>query len=134
MVNMSKASISVEMGGTLGEVLRDLRQQWPSLQYGLMSEIGYVGRRSLYENFLRGQVINLTAYPFGTDGQKRTVSYKIYNRMKSVKIRSYPLNLFNPRSVYASATPTVEAAIKSSLVEYDRRVLESRIKKLDKDK
>ena len=131
---MSKIGFSVEMGGTLGEVLRDIRKQWPALQYGLMSEIGYTGRRALYENFLRGQVIDLTAYPFGKDGQRRTVSYKIYNRMQSVSIRAYPLNLFKPRSVYANATPTVEFSIKKSLAEYDRRVLQARLKKLDKDK
>jgi len=131
---MSKLNISVEVGGSLGEVMRNLRKQWPRLQYGMMSEIGYIGRRSLYENYLRGQVINLKAYLYGKDGIRKTVSYAISKKRDSVKIRSYPLNLFDPRNVYANAAPTVQASINNALRDYNNRVLESRIRKLDRDK
>lgn len=128
---MSKTGIKVTVDGNVSKVFKALLKQWPSLEYDMLSEIGYVGRRSLYENYLRGQVIMLKPGNYGRDGKRRKVAYYLGKRQKNVKIIAYPVNLFDPRNVYASAKPTVEQAIKSSLKDYERRVLAGRIRKID---
>lgn len=124
-------SLGIHVTGNVSKMFNELVKRWPSLQYGLMSTIGYEGRRALYENFLRGQVINLRKYPFDK-ARRRTVSYGIARNKKSVKISAYPLNLFNPQSVYSSASSTVRARIESKMPEYDRRVLQRRIDQIDR--
>lgn len=122
-------SINVEVKGNAIAFLARLVKQWPALQYGVMSEIGYQGRRALKENYLEGHVITLTK-DFDVAG-RRIVSYSIAKNRKYVTIAAYPLNLYNPQSVYASASSDVKARVDSALRNYDARILDRRIKNLD---
>lgn len=121
-----KPSIGITITDQLSPMFVALAKKWPALQYGIMSEIGYHGRRALYEGFERGQVIDLRAYPYDKRG-KRTVSYHVAKNGKSVKVRSYPLNLYNPEDVYNSATGVVLQRVESALKGYDERILQKRI-------
>jgi len=124
-------SMKVTVTGNLGRVLFNLARRWPSIQYGIMAEMGYEGRRELYESFLTGQIIFLRKYPYDVRG-RRTVSYGIAKNRQSVKISSYPLNLYRPREIYSAARSVVETRIKNSLTEYDQRVLQKRINQMDR--
>jgi hypothetical protein len=117
--------------GKIGRLLRSLIRRWPGINYGFLSSIGYEGRRALYENFLRGQVIDLKKYPYDIAG-KRTVSYGISRNRKSLKISSYPLNLYNPRQVYGAARSVVESRIKSELKNIEEKILVTILAKIDR--
>ena len=126
---MSK-SIGIDVTSNLG-IFGAIVDKWPALKYGLMAEIGYQGRQALRDGYLRGQVIDLRKYPHDKRG-RRTVTYAIARNRKSVKIASYPLNLYKPREVYASAAGPVTARIEAALRGYDERVLQKRLDDLDK--
>jgi hypothetical protein len=124
------AALNVNVSGNFAPYFTALLKQWPNLKIGLLHFVGYEGRRELYESYLRGQVIDLRVYPKDSGG-KRTVSYSIQKNKKSVKIASYPLNLYNPQSVYAQASTTIEGRIKSALKNYDEKILLDRINKIE---
>lgn len=124
-------SMKVNITGNIGKQFAELAQRWPGLQYGLLAQIGYEGRRELYESKLRGQVIDLRKYPHDIAG-RRTVSYGIAKNRKSVKISAYPLNLYHPREVYGSATAAVRTRIESKMQVYDERVLQRRLDQIMK--
>ena len=128
---MVAMSMKVRIVGNVRRVFLEVLKRWPSLNYGILAQIGYEGRRALYENYLQGQVINLRKYPKDIVG-RRTVSYGIARNYKAVKISSYPLNLYNPRAVYSAATSTVRGRIEASLPEYDRRVFQKRLDQIDR--
>lgn len=123
--------MKITISGNFG-VFAELLKRWPSLQYSLMSHIGYAGRRALYKNYLQGQVINLQKYRFDDAGH-RTVNYAISKNRQSVKISSYPLNLYNPTSVYNSATSTIQSSVNSALSNYDEKILQKRLNKIDRE-
>lgn len=122
--------ITVSVTGGTG-FFNELSKRWPSLRYGVLANIGYEGRRALYESFLQGQVISLYKYPRDKAG-RRTVMYSIAKNLKSVRITSYPLNLYNPKSVYNSASSVVRDRVESALKGYDEKVLQKRIDALDR--
>lgn len=125
-----KGSIKVSVKGNVNPFLARLVKMWPALQYGFMSEMGYQGRRALKENYLEGQVITLTK-DFDVAG-RRIVSYSIAKNRKYVAVSAYPLNLFGPQAVYSSASSDVQARVETAMRQYDVRVLEQRIRALDK--
>lgn len=124
-----KPTIGITITNHISPLFLALAKKWPSLQYGIMAEIGYHGRRALYEEFERGQVIDLRAYPYDKRG-KRTVSYSAAKNGKSVKVRSYPLNLYKPEDVYNAATGVVLQRVEAALQGYDDRVLQKRLEDL----
>ena len=126
---MSKAAMNVSIKSDMG-YFAQLMKSWPGIKKGLLSEIGYVGRKTLQYNFLSGQVIDLRAYPYGKDQKRRTVSYSITKGMRGVKISAYPLNLYNPEAVYSSAAGMVQAAAEQALASYDSKILQDRLDKL----
>ena len=77
--------MKVSITGNFNIVFKTMLRRWPAYQYGLMSTIGYEGRRALYEGYLQGQIIDLRKYPYDVKG-RRTVSYGISRNRKTVKI------------------------------------------------
>lgn len=113
-------------------VFKEISKQFPSIVYGILSEVGYIGRRALYEDFMKGQVIDLMKER--DSAGKRTVLYSLAKNRKSVKISSYPLNLYDPERVYSAASATVESKISTAMKTYDEKVLQKRIDQMDSKK
>ena len=128
---MKRATIGITVT-TASPIFQRLLKMWPGIKYGILSQIGYEGRRELYETQLRGQIIDLRKYPYDKRG-RRTVSYSIGKGMKSVKIAAYPLNLYHPEEVYSSATGVVQSRVERALAGYDERILQQRLEQLDKE-
>ena len=129
---MARQSFSLRFESNLS-IFTNLIKAFPALKLQLMTEIGYQGRRLLYENFEQGQVIDLRAYPTDRDG-KRTASYSVQKKGNAVKISSYPLNLYNPRSVYSAARSQINGKIPEILNAYEKKILQKEIDRLDKKK
>ena len=129
MAAMRKAKITIT--GNLAEPFKLLAKEWGLINYAMMAEIGYEGRRELYESFLRGQVINLQKYPRDR-ANRRTASYQLKVKEGTLKISSYPLNLYEPEQVYEAAASAVEQRIESALMNFDADVLQKRLDKIER--
>lgn len=125
-----RKSMSVTLSADASSFLAAVIKEWPRLKYGAMSHIGYFGRKALEHNYLEGQVITLRAKPYDSRGY-RTVSYRLKKWGSEIKIASYPLNLYKPREVYASATAVVLSEAERAMREYDKNTLQADIEKLD---
>ena len=111
--------------------LKGLEQAFPQALYGVMSDVGYEGRRLMRANLLSGNPIMLRKYPKDKAG-KRTISYKILRGIKGVRISSYPLNLYKPREQYSKFTPIIAGKLDGIVSRYDRTKLQKLINQADK--
>lgn len=125
-----KQSMSITITGDVSSFFAEMLREFPRMKYGAMSHIGYFGRKALENNYLKGQVITLHAKPYDVRGH-RTVSYHLKKYGSQIKIASYPLNLYKPREVYASATAVVLSEAERAMREYDKNTLQADIEKLD---
>lgn len=130
---MKKAAFGVTVADSVTPLFISLLKKWPSLRYGILAEIGYLGRVQLRKSALSGNPITLSAekYPYGKDGRRRTVGYYIAKGGKSVRVSAYPLNLYKPEAVYDSVQGAVQQAVESGLRGYDERVLKQRLEDMD---
>jgi hypothetical protein len=125
-----KPSLQVKISANLGAYV-EMMKKWPSLTSGILHDVGYIGRKTLQYDYLKGQIINLHVYPYGKDGRLRTVGYAIAKNQKGLKISSYPLNLYKPQEVYSQATGVVQARIEQALAAYDGRVFQRKLEELE---
>jgi hypothetical protein len=75
------------------KMFAELKDIFPEISAQLLGFVGVEAKQDLKKKFLSGQEINLRKYPKDVEGHP-TISYSIGKGAKSVKISSYPLNLF----------------------------------------
>lgn len=105
------------------KALKELANVYPQALYGVLSQIGFEGRKLMRAGLLSGNPITLRKYPKDKAG-KRTINWKILKGIKGVKISSYPLNLYNPRSQYKKFEPTLASKLGSIVSKYDRETFQ----------
>ena len=87
------ASLTFEFDNRQFKFMAKLRQMFPELRAQTLGYIGSEGKKRLKRRLLSGQEIDLRAYPYDRKG-RRTISYSVGRGAKSVKIASFPVNLF----------------------------------------
>lgn len=122
------STIKYSIADKINPLFAVLLRKWPSLQAGIAHEVGHAGKMGLYWNYLRGQVITLHVRPVDKRGVPHyTIGYHISKNKQNIKVRSYPLNLYKPREVYATATGVVMQNVDSALRGYDQKILQKRL-------
>jgi hypothetical protein len=84
-----KAEIDFDLDG-----LNKLAKQFPDFSGGLLQLVGSKSRKVLYNKYLRGADINLSAYPKNSKGQYTIIS-DVNKKQTEVKIYSPTMMLFN---------------------------------------
>ena len=119
----------------------DLIQIFPELRGRLLALIGKRARTILKERYLSGQEITLRAFPTDRQG-RRTIVSDVNKQRSSVKIYSYPVNLFERgrrlRSgrkepgkyiITRKLKQDVMAGLAGYVREFEEKILEPEIKK-----
>ena len=121
---------------------RELANQFPELRARLMGHVGKSGKDRLYRNFLKGQAIDLRAYPEDSKGRP-TVNYSIGKNANSVSISSYPMNLFErgrmlrsgrkeqgKKVIKGSFKQMMNSQLQGILQDFDRTILQQQLNKV----
>ena len=126
----------------LRRALAELGRIFPEISARALGFVGKQGKELLYNNFLRGQEIDLKKYPFDSK-RRRTVAYSIGRGAKAVKISAYPMNLFErgrmlrsgrkepgKRVIKGKFKALMDGNLASILSRFDRQVLQGMADKL----
>jgi len=82
---------SVQWDGRIATLARN----FPELRVRLLSSVGAHGRVTLKGILMSGDdVFHLLSFPYGASGKKRTIASKVFRKGHSVRINSFPLNLY----------------------------------------
>ena len=139
---MSGASFSIEYDHRQWEFINELAEKFPEFRAVAMGYVGRAGRQMLKKNYLSGQEIDLSVFPRDKAG-RRTVSYSIGRHARSVRISSYPMNLFERGRrlrdgskqpgkfvVTGKLKQAMTSGLQSILNEYDSKYLQKELNKL----
>lgn len=139
---MAGAKLKLEIDKSGFKKFMQLRHMFPDLMARTLGYIGSQGEKKLKKEFLSGQEIDLRAYPLDKKG-KETISYSIGKGAKYLKIRSYPVNLFEKGRMLRSGkkepgkyilTKKFKTAMMSSVHamarEFDRKILQGEMDKI----
>ena len=121
---------------------RELANQFPQLRARLMGYVGKSGKDRLYNNFLKGQAIDLRVYPEDSKG-RRTVNYSVGRNANAVSISSYPMNLFErgrmlrsgrkepgKKVIKGSFKQMMNSQLQGILQDFDRTILQQELNKV----
>lgn len=121
--------------------IQDLIRVFPDLGGRYLALVGKRARTLLKEEYLSGQEITLHAYPTGKSG-KTTITSDVNKKRTSVKIYSFPVNLFERGRMLRSGakepgkyiiTRKLKQAVSSRIAgyttEFEAKILEPEIKK-----
>ena len=121
---------------------RELANQFPELRARLMGHVGKSGKDRLYRNFLKGQAIDLRAYPEDSKGRP-TVKYSVGKNANAVSISSYPMNLFErgrmlrsgrkeqgKKVIKGSFKQMMNSQLQGILQDFDRTILQQQLNKV----
>lgn len=121
--------------------LNDLARQFPEFGGQLLAFMGKKGRTSLKENYLSGQELNLRKFPKDTMG-RYTITSDVNKRRTSVKIYSFPVNLFEKgrmlrsgrkepakRIIGTKLKQDVASRMSTYTTEFENRILNPEIRK-----
>ena len=121
---------------------RKLANQFPELRARIMGHVGKSGKDRLYKNFLKGQAIDLRAYPEDSKGRP-TVNYSIGKNANAVSISSYPMNLFErgrmlrsgrkeqgKKVIKGSFKQMMNSQLQGILQDFDRTILQQQLNKV----
>jgi len=129
---MAKMNLIVSHGKQkFSGIILSLKDAFPQVNHGVLSAIGYMGRKQLEFNLLNGQYIKLTKKPFDKKG-RRTINYSMLPNLKGVKISAYPLNLHHPKKAYKKLSPIVGGQIDKVIERYDKNIFQKIIDDVDK--
>jgi hypothetical protein len=121
--------------------LADMARQFPSFGGRLLAFFGSKARTLLKEEYLSGQEINLNKFPRDAMG-RYTITSDVNRARTSVKIYSYPVNLFEkgrrlrngrkepPKRIIGTKLKQAVASRSSTYVsDFENRILNPEIKK-----
>lgn len=123
-------------------IMQKLQTQFPELRARLLGYVGARGVTLLRNDLLRGQELNLRAYPVDR-ARKATIRYSVGRKASYVTIASYPLNLFERgrglRSgrrepgrhiMRGSFRRLMESRMAGILMEFDKKVVQEHLNKI----
>ena len=124
------------------DFIKELKDKFPNFQAVAMGYVGRAGKNMLKKSFLSGQDLDLQAYPRDKKG-RRTVSYTIGKRAASVRISSYPVNLFEhgrklrdgtkqsgKKIITGKLKGAMSSGLQSILNDYDSQYLQKELSKI----
>jgi len=116
------------------QLVKNMRVIFPKLQYNTMAYIGQSAKRILKKKLLMGQELNLKGGINATDvlGRRMITKYVARNK-QSVKISSYPVNLFeNGRTLRDGKKEPGKKIITKKLKGLLNPAMQTIIKRVDK--
>ena len=125
------------------DFIKELKDKFPNFQAVAMGFVGRAGKNMLKKSFLSGQDLNLKNDSMKDKKGRRTVSYTIGKRAASVRISSYPVNLFEhgrklrdgtkqsgKKIITGKLKGAMSSGLQSILNDYDSQYLQKELSKI----